>query len=515
MVLPGANRELWPIRIEPLTGELLSSWIVRLAHAHGMRAETFVTAVFGCHWPLWTRDIDRSASDASIQVLSQITGVESQALHEHTLRSYEGVLAQSVNPKGGSGGILPLGIYHRTRRRRGLMFCPDCLAGDAVPFFRKAWRVTYLCVCPSHGWVLRDCCPACEAPLAPHRVDVKWRLQTTVGSQLHLLCWQCGWDLRSADDRQPAGPSDTLLAQCVAQGLEAGYAWVGAEPVYGPAFFDGVRALAGVWRKYANVTTRGARLIDDANLAERRALLGGVGQWLEDWPVSFLGFARAKRVKWSDVVQRGRPVPYWLHRIGREHLLCKAAPIGQDEADAIAQHAARVHGTSNLRLARDVSGRHLEARHLPAHRRRQTSHLSYEALLAHVDHLIAGETDRARRHHLLADKVLVAAARILSLSQVQLSRMTTADLQCLARSGAPDFWRVPTTARQFGPWANWYLCVVRPVIARSGTASAFLRRDGRAGLSANGIGARLSQLVNGAMLAREIPDYRTFASRRW
>jgi hypothetical protein len=69
----------------------------------------------------------------------------------------------------------------------------------------------------------------------------------------------------------------------------------------------------------------------------------GIGPWLDDWPGAFLDFARSKAVRWSDLVRRDGQMPYWLHRIGREYLLQKAAPIGHAEAEAIAEHAARAH----------------------------------------------------------------------------------------------------------------------------------------------------------------------------
>jgi len=64
---------LWPIHLQPQKGELLSSWIVRLAHANGYKVETFCTLVFGYRSTIWNRDID-VLSPRLLKVLETITG---------------------------------------------------------------------------------------------------------------------------------------------------------------------------------------------------------------------------------------------------------------------------------------------------------------------------------------------------------------------------------------------------------------------------------------------------------
>lgn len=73
-----------------------------------------------------------------------------------------GRLSNAIAP-----GILAVGVYHRTRRRHGQQYCPECLAEN--PAFLRHWRLAFIFICPVHGCLLRDACPNCDSPLAVHR----------------------------------------------------------------------------------------------------------------------------------------------------------------------------------------------------------------------------------------------------------------------------------------------------------------------------------------------------------
>ena len=45
--------------------------------------------------------------------------------------------------------------------------CPWCLQGDAEPYFRRQWRLTFVTLCPQHRCQLLDRCAACAAPCSP------------------------------------------------------------------------------------------------------------------------------------------------------------------------------------------------------------------------------------------------------------------------------------------------------------------------------------------------------------
>jgi hypothetical protein len=161
--------QLWPIRPRPQPDELLSSWLRRIALAHTPKVHSFCHAV----WPglqIWNRDTDASAPAILTSVLAERTGVPAPDVEATTLRSFTGVLFEDLGSGSGhTDWILPIGIYHRTRRRPGLQWCPMCLAADEEPYYRRRWRLALASTCPRHGVVLADRCHDCGRPASPHR----------------------------------------------------------------------------------------------------------------------------------------------------------------------------------------------------------------------------------------------------------------------------------------------------------------------------------------------------------
>ena len=194
---------LWPAHPKPLPDELLTSWIVRLARANGLKLQTFCDRVFGKEHQLWNRDIDRSAPTWLLASLARHTGTPIGTIRRMTLDIYRGRLYRQRSPTGQLRWILSAGIYHRTRRRFGIQFCPQCLAEDQEPYFRTRWRVAVLTFCPKHNLCLHDRCPACNAPIAYHRRELGQPKIIDTGPL--CLCHTCDFDLRNAD-RRPFSP---------------------------------------------------------------------------------------------------------------------------------------------------------------------------------------------------------------------------------------------------------------------------------------------------------------------
>lgn len=188
--------QLWPAHPKPQPDELLSSWIVRIAQANGLKLQTFCDFAFGKEHQLWNRDIDRLAPGWLLTELARRTGTPVDVIHRTTLDTYRGRLYHERNPAGQLRWILPAGIYHRTRRRFGIQFCPYCLANDPEPYFRTRWRVALLTFCSEHHLKLHDRCPACGAPIAFHRRELG-RPEVADAGPL-CLCHSCNFDLRRA-----------------------------------------------------------------------------------------------------------------------------------------------------------------------------------------------------------------------------------------------------------------------------------------------------------------------------
>lgn len=186
----------WPAHPHPLPGECLSSWLVRTAHANGLKVQTFCVRVFGNQKQVWNRDIDRQAPDWILGPMSAKTGTTSKAADKTTLNLYEKRLFPEMKPSGVLRWVLPLKLTHRVYKGFGMQYCPSCLAEDDEPYFRLAWRLGLYTFCPKHLTLLHDKCWNCGAPVAFHRIELgKPEIFDIAGLD---ECWQCGESLIKA-----------------------------------------------------------------------------------------------------------------------------------------------------------------------------------------------------------------------------------------------------------------------------------------------------------------------------
>ena len=192
--LRGLSGNLFPIHPHPLPDELLTSWLMRVAHGNGMKLQALLDRSVGRDVPTMQRDYDRSVPIAHLRRFSEVTGVSYERLTQATLRAYAGSFVNSVNEKGNSLWVLPLGIYHRTRARHGLQFCSECLSNDPIPYYRRSWRLAFSVECPEHRIRLHDSCPRCDAPVVPHRIELGRR--NVIAHRCAFDCHACGLDLR-------------------------------------------------------------------------------------------------------------------------------------------------------------------------------------------------------------------------------------------------------------------------------------------------------------------------------
>lgn len=180
---------LWPAHPRPLSGEILSSWFIRCAHANGMKAQTFAVRNFGHKRQLWNRDIDRLAPDWLLQTMSERTSTSLVAIEKMTALLFKGRLFNNKCMGGQLRWWLPLSMYHRTYTNFGVQYCPQCLAEDVIPYFRLGWRLAFYTFCPTHQILLHDRCCHCQQPVAFHRVELGKSNLLSADSLAH--CWQC------------------------------------------------------------------------------------------------------------------------------------------------------------------------------------------------------------------------------------------------------------------------------------------------------------------------------------
>jgi len=309
--------ELFACRPKPLSDEMLSSWLLRIALQNGMKPQSFCNML----WPrqsFWNRSIDRYVSLEMMTALSVATATPLANVRQLSLASYEGVLFPAIVRNGNTPWVLPLGIFHRKFLRSGLVFCPSCLA-TGEPYFRRRWRFSFATVCLTHAVALQDSCPECLAPIQPHRVEMGNRNPYTVCPV--YLCSTCRYDLRSMPDSDQAKSSELKCERASADLLKLAVPQLRIASEHFAllrhllSMLASRRARLRPFREAVSLVTQQPIVIgwshqenislsfDAMPLAKRRVFLGAAYWLLEDWPYRFLNLARSSNLRISDLTR--------------------------------------------------------------------------------------------------------------------------------------------------------------------------------------------------------------------
>lgn len=187
--------QLWPIHPKPYPDELLSSWLMRIAIRSGFNLNTLCRQLLESEHAT-PREIDRVYSDTLIQRLAEGTGQSQEIVRKSTLADDEGYVYLNRG-YGMNHWIFPTTVFEKMAHN-GLAYCPECLATDAEPYYRKSWRYAFNPVCAVHHRFLRQTCPSCKAPFIYFATD------TIPNERVMHHCLQCGhwlrdWPAESAD----------------------------------------------------------------------------------------------------------------------------------------------------------------------------------------------------------------------------------------------------------------------------------------------------------------------------
>jgi len=316
MAAIGPSASLWCAHPRIRATESFSSWLHRVAFANGMADHTFCRHLFGPR-PVWNRDVDHLV-DENMLTLAASAFLESRAsLASGTLRSLEGIFFENVCRGGHFSWVLPLGVYHRTRRRHGQQFCAACLR-EGDPWLRFPWRFAWVVCCPHHQTVLRDACPNCDAPIAFHRMSL-----ATPG---RLVCDRCNGNILK---NSPDAPASKRIVRFQAQMLKImknGEAYIGKECLTAFDYFRGLRDL--VRGAYPNGRLAGLQnaLFPQDPVAPRSKL--AIERWrhparalaieilaraLERWPDGFIDMCLRAKVYRARFEPQGRELhPAWV-----------------------------------------------------------------------------------------------------------------------------------------------------------------------------------------------------------
>jgi molybdenum-dependent DNA-binding transcriptional regulator ModE len=153
-----------PIRVTPLAGEALDSWLEEIAYRSRTEFNDVLAAVgLPARKPSGDSAWIVRLSAGEIESLGVATDATGSTLESMTLSRYfgRGIQVDPVTGRMGRGFLWGRG--------KGSRFCPDCLA-DSNGRWPLKWRLRWTFACTTHHRLLADACPDCGLiqRLRPH-----------------------------------------------------------------------------------------------------------------------------------------------------------------------------------------------------------------------------------------------------------------------------------------------------------------------------------------------------------
>jgi hypothetical protein len=149
-----ADRRTLPLRIAPVPGEALDSWLEALAYRHLIPFGMLLQRC-GIHHQVLRDDWLLIPDRRQFEHIEHITGVEATTLINLTLARYDGL---GLNLGSDARRARPSAWDWRATSR----FCPQCLS-DSGGRWQIVWRLNWSFACPQHQRLLADTCPKCHA----------------------------------------------------------------------------------------------------------------------------------------------------------------------------------------------------------------------------------------------------------------------------------------------------------------------------------------------------------------
>lgn len=344
-----------PVPLAPLEEELFSSWFMRVAFANGLTVNSLARFLTGRGRQLFSGDPDRGVWLDPGRVLAELTGVSKQRVDRLYLRSYTDKLWPPLPDKGVWRNVLHVTNKVHARKYFGLQFCPECLANDETPYFRKHWRLSFYVLCPTHRCYLLDDCYFCGAPVVPHRVGIGFAFKQ-LGWSI-AKCHSCTLDLCLAVGQRRLEPNEELVQfqKMLTSALEDGWTNVNGAPVHSVLFFEGFRIMQSL----LDDIKRSGKLLDrlgmgvvkcevknsryggieTTRLNRRIQLLESARRFLKDWPSVLAVNADCLELSLSTFgkFSMSPKIPFWVDKHLREYVdRTMYVPSDQELANAAA-----------------------------------------------------------------------------------------------------------------------------------------------------------------------------------
>ena len=302
-----ADAICWPIHPQPLRGESLTSWLMRVANANVSSVQSFLSSYLGeAEWR--RRDLDL-LDKKELSLLASLGRVQGgvETLWSMVLTPWNGVMAHD-NEADHKAWVNSL----RTTR-----YCPICLSKDAFPYLRLKWRLHVLPICVDHKVVLqnrcwnRDC--GYSQPIARFRSD------EGLG-----VCSRCGSPLSHGPAIPPKNCEHLIrFTAAIVDILDKGklpkyLAW----PYKVNEFFAVLRLLVRFFNLYQPKESSWEELLQTHGLprnppfdwrkndAVACILLENSLKLIQNWPTNMMDFVRANQARFNRLCgQYGAPFP--------------------------------------------------------------------------------------------------------------------------------------------------------------------------------------------------------------
>nr|VTP02046.1 DNA-binding transcriptional activator GcvA [Mycobacterium riyadhense] len=221
-----------PIRLKPIPGEAIDSWLEALAHRnHTVQADLLAAvrpATDQRHPSIQNRWVIQMYAQET-RAVSAATGIDQAAITAMTLSHYA-ERALRIDPKTQTiSRTFPWG------RGRGSRYCPHCLA-ETGGRWQLAWRLGWSFACLRHRCLLADTCPACGRAQ---------RIFAHIGDAIPAP-GRCALPRRDATGRAPARCGANLANRTVPTFSDDNLVLTAQQLIYN--LMDTDRATFGVYR---------------------------------------------------------------------------------------------------------------------------------------------------------------------------------------------------------------------------------------------------------------------------
>lgn len=376
---------LWPVHLKPKRDELLTSWLTRLAIAHGMGFPQFCQYAFKYDKFSWTdkeweRDCDRFGSDELVEFLSRKTATPVDRIRATMIGFYEGKLFEKHSDYPNLTWVTLLKVNKREsdfKDTKGQQYCPKCLEEDEDPYFRREWRLAIVVFCVKHKIRLIDQCPHCQAAISYRKSIISDRVGTKSFSLIY--CYNCQGDIREIKSEvhfNNTTNKEIEFQQYLLEGLAE--EWINIPKIgyiYSHLYFAGLKALAGVltYGKHSSKireaiakkykvdnfqiysTPDMKKTIERLGVLERRSLLNMLRILLTDWPDEFVKFFEQQKIGRAILYRYEINIPFWYSSVVDNYLSKHRYKISKQELESAYKYRQKLIEESHYISPRDFS----------------------------------------------------------------------------------------------------------------------------------------------------------------